>query len=89
MTKIMEYTKEKPDCCVFCLTAKQNEVILHCKHTFCRDCLEVYCEKELYNRRCPICRRNFSYYETLSKDPLIVIIDEDNEDSAEDSDIIY
>lgn len=85
----MEYKKEKPDCCVICLRAKRNEVLLHCKHTFCCKCIEKYCKKERHNRRCPICRRNFSCYEKLTKIPMIVILDEDDEDSTEDSDVIF
>lgn len=80
MARTMEYKKE-PDCCVFCLMPKQNKVKLYCKHTFCHDCVEVYCQTIRYNRRCPICRRSFSYYEKISKHPLVVILDESDEDS--------
>lgn len=81
MARAMEYRKEL-ECCVFCLMPKQNEVKLYCKHTFCHDCIEVYCQKIRYNRRCPICRRSFSYYENISNNPSIIILDEDEEDSV-------
>lgn len=80
----MESINDELDCCAFCLMAKNNEVILGCKHSFCFDCMDAYCEIVRYNRRCPVCRQSFTYYEKKYGKPLIVVVDEDEGDSTED-----
>ncbi|TDG49351.1 hypothetical protein AWZ03_004219 [Drosophila navojoa] len=73
----MDSINDELDCCAFCLMAKKNEVILRCKHSYCFDCMDAYCETVRHNRRCPVCRRAFTYYEKRYGKPLIVVVDED------------
>ncbi|KAH8398974.1 hypothetical protein KR222_006401 [Zaprionus bogoriensis] len=82
----MEQKEKRLESCVFCLAPKQNEVKLFCKHSFCYECIDVYCKKIRFNRRCPICRRNFWYYEKIFEDPMIVILDDDEISEEDDTD---
>lgn len=80
----MESMNNELDCCAFCLMTKKNEVVLLCKHSFCFECMDAYCEIVRCNRRCPVCRKHFTYYENKYGKPMIVIVDEDEADSNDD-----
>lgn len=40
--------------CSICLDDKTNEVMLKCKHSYCKDCIELW---ERNNKTCPLCRK--------------------------------
>ncbi|XP_034477983.1 E3 ubiquitin-protein ligase RNF146-A [Drosophila innubila] len=43
--------------CAFCLDTKRDPVQLECKHSYCRTCLELYCQARSWQaNRCPLCR---------------------------------
>jgi len=43
--------------CAFCLDAKRDPVQLKCKHSYCRSCLELYCQARSWEAKlCPLCR---------------------------------
>jgi len=45
--------------CAFCLDTKRDPVQLECKHSYCRSCLELYCQALSWQaNRCPLCRCN-------------------------------
>ncbi|XP_017077041.2 E3 ubiquitin-protein ligase RNF125 [Drosophila eugracilis] len=49
----------QPDLCAFCLDHIQEPEKLHCNHSFCKSCLELYREARSWvANRCPICRRS-------------------------------
>ena len=46
--------------CSICLDKIKNEVILKCKHKFCKECIHKWL---LENDTCPICRTIINYRE--------------------------
>ncbi|KAH8297100.1 hypothetical protein KR044_004854, partial [Drosophila immigrans] len=45
--------------CAFCLDAKRDPVLLRCRHSFCRSCLNLFCQARNWPaKRCPLCRSN-------------------------------
>ncbi|KAG7492537.1 hypothetical protein MATL_G00015660 [Megalops atlanticus] len=45
-------------CCSVCCDIFKDPVVLKCSHSFCRVCLQRFCE-EKRSQECPICRRIF------------------------------
>ncbi|EDV98336.1 GH23056 [Drosophila grimshawi] len=82
----MDQLRDESDCCSICLMPKTNEVFIRCKHTFCFNCMDAYCSNVHINRRCPLCRTCFFYFERKNGVPLIVIPDEESEGSSSEDD---
>ncbi|XP_017838947.1 tripartite motif-containing protein 3-like isoform X2 [Drosophila busckii] len=76
-----------PDCefCAFCLMPKEQPVVIQCKHSFCQLCMENYCKAVTTNRRCPLCRQAFAFYESTAGILTITVLDSDDEDPDDDS----
>ncbi|KAH8402459.1 hypothetical protein KR009_012044 [Drosophila setifemur] len=64
------------DVCAFCLESIQEPEKLHCNHSFCKSCLEVYREARSWvANRCPICRsRLYAASKQYNDDWLLFVI---------------
>jgi hypothetical protein len=45
--------------CEICYEKIKNKFVTECNHTFCKKCIEKWCEN--YNNNCPKCRKEFTF----------------------------